>query len=162
HGWQCVRTDAPPPCPANGYAPSVVSKKYNDTLPNLNLAYDLANDVVLRFSAAKVIARPNYSDMSSYLWLGDPTLTGGGGNPELDPYESTNLDLSAEWYFTEDAILAGSLFHKDVDNYILTTTRPEQHFNQSRNEVTTYQVGRPDNAGTATIQGFALAWQQQL
>ncbi|MGY1410651.1 TonB-dependent receptor [Luteimonas sp. A611] len=162
HSWQCVRTDAPPPCPANGYAPNVVGKKYNNVLPNVNLAYDLADDVVLRFSGAKVIARPNYSDMSSYLWLGDQTLTGGGGNPELDPYESTNFDLSAEWYFAEDAILAASLFYKDVDNYILTTTRPEQHFNQSQDEVSTYQVGRPDNAGTAKIQGVALAWQQQI
>jgi len=162
HSWQCVRTDVPPPCPADGYAPAVVSKKYSNVLPNVNLAYDLANDMVLRFSAAKVIARPNYSDMSSYLWLGDQTLTGGGGNPELDPYESTNFDLSAEWYFAEDAILAGSLFYKDVDNYILTTTRSEDHFNQSQNAVTTYQVARPDNAGTAKIQGFALAWQQQI
>ncbi|WP_298577489.1 TonB-dependent receptor [uncultured Luteimonas sp.] len=162
HSWQCVRTDAPPPCPADGYAPSVVGKQYSNVLPNVNLAYDLADDVVLRFSGAKVIARPNYSDMSSYLWLGDQTLTGGGGNPELDPYESTNFDVSAEWYFAEDAILAGSLFYKDVDNYILTTTRAEEHFNQALNRVTTYQVARPDNAGTAKIQGFALAWQQQL
>jgi len=162
HSWQCVRTDAPPPCPADGYAPAVVAKKYNNTLPNLNLAYDLADDVILRFSAAKVIARPNYSDMSSYLWLGDQTLTGGGGNPELDPYKSTNLDVSAEWYFAEDAILAGSVFYKDVDNYILTTTRPEEHFNQALNRVTIYEVARPDNAGTAKIQGVALAWQQQI
>lgn len=162
HSWQCVRTDTPPPCPADGYAPAVVGKKYNNVLPNVNLAYDLANDVVLRFSGAKVIARPNYSDMSSYLWLGDQTLTGGGGNPDLDPYESTNLDFSAEWYFAENSILAGSIFYKDVDNYILTTTSPEEHFNQSQNAVTTYQVARPDNAGTAEIKGIALAWQQEI
>src|SRR5690606_24079530 len=157
HSWQCVRTDAPPPCPADGYAPNVVGKKYNNVLPNVNLAYDLADDVVLRFSGAKVIARPNYSDMSSYLWLGGQTLTGGGGNPELDPYESTNFDLSAEWYFAEDAILAASLFYKDVDNYILTTTRPEQHYNQSKYEVTTLQVGLTYNDVTSTILGIAQA-----
>ena len=38
----------------------------------------------------------NYGDMSNYLWLGPQTLTGGGGNPDLDPYRSTNYDFSAE------------------------------------------------------------------
>ena len=160
--WACVRTDLPPPCPSTGYAPVSVDKKYNNILPNLNLAYEVTDSLMLRFSAAKVIARPNYGDMSSYLWLGDQTLTGGGGNPDLDPYESTNLDVSAEWYFSPNSILAGSVFYKDVGSYILTTTRPEEHFNQARNQVTTYQVSRPDNAGTAKIKGAALAYQQNF
>lgn len=158
--WACIATDVPPPCPADGYAPVTVSKRYNNVLPNVNLAYEATDSLVLRASAAKVIARPNFSDMSSYLWLGDQTLTGGGGNPDLDPYESTNVDFSAEWYFSENSILAGSLFYKDVDNYILTTTRPEEHFNQALGAVATYQVSRPDNAGTAEIKGLALAYQQ--
>ena len=52
-------------------------QRHNDFLPNINIVYDFANDLVLRFSAAKVISRPNYGDMSSYLWLGPQTLTGG-------------------------------------------------------------------------------------
>ena len=160
--WACVATDVPPPCPANGYAPVSVKKKYNNVLPNVNLVFEAADDLLLRFSAAKVISRPNYGDMSSYLWLGDQTLTGGGGNPDLDPYESTNFDFAAEWYFAENSIVAGSVFYKDVDNYILTTTRPEVHFNQSQNRDDTYQVSRPDNAGTAKIQGVALAYQQSF
>ena len=84
---------------------------YDNILPNVNVAFDATDDVVLRFSAAQVMARPNYGDMSSYLWLGDQTLTGGGGNPELDPYRSTNWDFSAEWYFAENSILAGTLFY---------------------------------------------------
>lgn len=147
------------PCPATGYAPTSVKKKYSDVLPNVNLAFDLTDSVVLRGSAAKVISRPNYGDMSSYLWLGDQTRTGGGGNPDLDPYESTNLDFSAEWYFNENAILAGTLFHKKVDNYILVTTQKETHFNQADGHDTEYDVSRPNNAGGAKIQGFSAAFQ---
>lgn len=157
--FACVATNVPPPCPANGYAPVSVKKKYDNLLPNLNLAYDLSDEWVLRFSAAKVMARPNFGQMSSYLWLGDQTLTGGGGNPDLDPYRSTNLDFSAEWYFTQNAILAGTVFYKDISDYVLETTRPESHFNQSQNAVTTYQISRPDNAGTAKIKGVSLAYQ---
>ena len=164
-GWQCT-VSADCTSGANGgthtYEQLSVKKKYNDFLPNINIVYDFANDLVLRFSAAKVISRPNYGDMSNYLWLGPQTLTGGGGNPDLDPYRSTNLDLSAEWYFSENAILAGTLFHKDVGNYILYTTRTEQHLNVTNNQVMDFTVSRPANAGEATIQGFSLNYQQTL
>jgi len=162
--WQCI---GKPSCVANeannyvhSYELATTSKKYNDVLPNVNLVYDLSDTVVLRGSAAKVIARPNYGDMSTYLWLGDQTRTGGGGNPDLDPYESTNLDFSAEWYFAENAILAGTLFHKKVDNYILVSTQKEQHFNQADQRITEFDVSRPNNAGSATIKGFSAAYQQ--
>ena len=155
--WACGVNVSP--CPVTGYEQVSVKKKYNDILPNINVVYDLSDTVVLRGSAAKVIARPNYGDMSSYLWLGDQTLTGGGGNPELDPYESTNLDFSAEWYFSNNAILAGTLFHKKVDNYILVTTQKETHFNQALQRDAEYDVSRPNNAGGAKIQGASLAFQ---
>ncbi len=158
-GWQCSTGAS---CTADAYEQVSVKKKYSDFLPNINIVYDFANDLVLRFSAAKVISRPNFGDMSTYLWLGPQTLTGGGGNPDLDPYRSTNLDLSAEWYFGPNAILAGTLFHKDVGNYILHTTRTEQHLNVTNNEVMDFTVSRPDNAGEATIKGFSLNYQQNL
>ena len=82
--WACTTNVSV--CPATGYAWATTNKKYNDVLPNVNLAYELNDYVVLRASAAKVIARPNYGDMSTYPWLGDQTLTGGGGNPGLNPY----------------------------------------------------------------------------
>jgi iron complex outermembrane recepter protein len=156
-GWACKVNVSP--CPATSYGPTSVKKKYDNVLPNLNVVYDLSDTVVLRGSAAKVIARPNYGDMSSYLWIGDATLTGGGGNPDLSPYKSTNLDLSAEWYFASNSILAGTLFHKKVDDYILVTTRKETHYNQNQQRDTEYDVSRPSNAGSATIKGFSLAYQ---
>ncbi|MGQ3054286.1 MAG: TonB-dependent receptor [Roseateles sp.] len=156
-GWACTVNVSP--CPATAYGQTTVSKKYTNVLPNLNVVYDLNDKVVLRGSAAKVIARPNYGDMSSYLWIGDATLSGGGGNPNLNPYKSTNLDVSAEWYFSSNSILAGTIFHKKVDDYILVTTAKETHYNQNQQRNTEYDISRPANAGSATIQGFSLAYQ---
>ena len=163
-GWQCtVVTDCGPNAVGNNgvhrYEQVNVKKKYNDFLPNLNLAYDW-NDWVFRFSAAKVMSRPNYGDMSNYLWLGPQTLTGGGGNPDLDPYRSTNIDASAEWYFSDNGILAATLFSKDIGNYILITTGEEVHFNQSTGRDATFVISRPTNAGEAKIQGLSLNYQQ--
>ncbi|MFC5372362.1 TonB-dependent receptor [Brevundimonas faecalis] len=139
---------------------SVSSKEYDDFLPSLNLAINAAEDVIVRVAAARVISRPNYADMSNYFWLSDQILTGGGGNPDLDPYKSTNLNLAAEWYFARNAILSGEIFYKKIDNYILQITKPEQHFNQAQNAVTTYQISRPINAGSADLKGATFAYQQ--
>ena len=139
---------------------NVRSKEYDDFLPSLNLAINATDDVIIRLAAAKVIARPNYADMSNYFWLSDQILTGGGGNPDLDPYKSTNLNAAAEWYFAPDAILSGEVFYKKIDNYILQATAPETHFNQAQNKPTTYQISRPTNAGSAELKGLSVAYQQ--
>ena len=145
---------------AADWAWNVMSKSYDDVLPSINVAINAADDVIVRLAAAKVIARPNYADMSNYFWLSDQILNGGGGNPDLDPYESTNLNAAVEWYFGENAILSGEVFFKDISNYILQQTSPEQHFNQAQNAVTTYQISRPTNAGSAELKGMSLAYQQ--
>lgn len=135
---------------------------YDNILPSLNFVIDVKQDLLFRFAAAQVIARPNYADMTNYFWLSDGILTGGGGNPDLKPYESANFNASLEWYFAPRAVLAAEVFYKDVSNYILQRTAPEQYFNQSQGFVTTYQVARPYNAGSAEVKGFALAYQQNL
>ncbi len=156
-GWACTVNVSP--CPSTSYAATSTKKKYSNVLPNVNLVFDANDQWVLRGSAAKVIARPNYGDMSSYLWLGDQTLTGGGGNPDLNPYESTNFDFSAEWYFSPNSILATTLFYKKIDNYILVTTREETHYNQNQSKDTIYNVSRPNNAGSADVKGVSFAFQ---
>lgn len=135
---------------------------YEDVLPSFNIIAELKPDLLLRFAGAQVIARPNYADLTNYFWLSDGVLTGGGGNPDLKPYKSGNLNASIEWYFAPRAILAAEVFYKDIDNYILQRTAPEQHFNQSEGFVTTYNISRPYNAGSARVKGFALAYQQNL
>ncbi|HEU4962207.1 MAG TPA: TonB-dependent receptor [Sphingomonas sp.] len=138
------------------------SKHYRNVLPSVNVAINLRPDLIFRFAGSMVIARPNYADMTNYFWLSDQILTGGGGNPDLNPYEATNYDASLEWYFSRNSILAGEVFYKDIGNYILQTTAPEDHFNQFYGKVTSYNISRPHNAGSASSKGFAIAYQQSL
>ena len=137
-------------------------KHYDNVLPSVNIIVDAREDLVFRFAAAQVIARPNYADMTNYFWLSDGILTGGGGNPNLEPYKSSNVNASAEWYFQPQAILSAEVFYKDISNYILTRTQPESYFNQSQGKVTTYQISRPFNAGSAEVKGLAVAYQQNF
>ncbi|GAA4770956.1 TonB-dependent receptor [Stakelama sediminis] len=151
------------PCNSEGdWSWQTTKKHYQNVLPAVNVAINLEPNLIFRFAGSEVIARPNYADMTSYFWLSDQILTGGGGNPELNPYEATNYDASLEWYFSPRSILSAELFYKDIGNYILNETRPEDYYNQSQGEVTTYQISRPYNAGSATSRGFAVAYQQVL
>lgn len=144
------------------WAWETTSKHYSNVLPSVNVAINLRPDLIFRFSASEVIARPNYADMTNYFWLSDQIGTGGGGNPDLNPYEATNYDASLEWYFSKSSILAAEVFYKDIGNYILQKTVKEDHFNETQHAVTSYDISRPFNAGQASAKGFAIAYQQNL
>jgi len=153
---------------------------YNQLLPSFNLVYDAGSDVVLRLAGAKVMAWAPYNQLVHNTFLNDAGLTGSGGNARLDPYESYNFNFSAEWYFADQAMLAGSVFFKRVLNYISTDARTERQFNPLYDtDPGTYQdqfagkqgncdaqgfcdfsVQRPYNGGAGTIKGFTVNYQQ--
>ncbi|HEY1130420.1 MAG TPA: TonB-dependent receptor [Roseateles sp.] len=97
---------------------------YTDTLPSLNFAADLTPNTILRFGAAKVIARPNMEDMRAgfsgisvsatapYLW------SANGGNPKLEPWRADAVDLSVEHYFSKRSYVAAAVFHKNIKNFV--------------------------------------------
>ena len=151
---------------ANGnYQELPVTVKHTDRrfLPAFNLMYDAGPDVVLRASAAKVIARPRYSDLAGYTTLDDTTRTGGGGNPDLKPYAATNYGLSAEWYFAPGSYLAGEIFYRDISNYIGNqVVDGVQLTNPVTGQTNTYSISRPVNAGGAKVTGFSLSGNVNL
>ncbi|WP_308815294.1 TonB-dependent receptor [Sphingomonas sp. GV3] len=131
-------------------------------LPSFNIAYDAASTVVLRAAAAKVIARPRYSDLAGSLSLDDTQRTGSGGNPDLKPYAATNFGLSAEWYFAPASYFSGEVFYRDITNYIGNQTVEQQITNQLTGNTYTYSVSRPINGGKASVTGFSLTAQANL
>lgn len=105
-----------------------VTHDYQDVLPAMNLAWDLTDELVLRFGAAKTMARPALLYLSPGVSGGPTQYFDDGrtysinlGNPQLEPFRSTNYDLIAEWYFAEGALLSGAIFYKDIESYIQRT-----------------------------------------
>jgi iron complex outermembrane receptor protein len=99
-------------------------RSYWDYLPSLNLTRDLSDRLVLRFAAARTMARPDFTDVSPRVTLNPGALTGQGGDPEIDPFRANQADLSLEWYHGDDEIVSGALFYKDIESFI--TDRPVQ------------------------------------
>lgn len=147
---------------ANVATPVSYRRSYDNWLPSFNLSYDVNRQVVARFSAAKVISRAGFGNLSSYFRLSDANLTGTGGNPSLDPYKSTNYDASLEWYFTRNSYVSASVFYRDISNYVLNIALPEDHYNSTLGVISTYSVSRPQNEGPAKSKGVSIAYQQTL
>jgi iron complex outermembrane recepter protein len=96
---------------------------YNDVLPSANLKLDVTHDLVARFAAAETMTRPDYSALAGFTNLTPPGVvgsigSGSGGNPDLKPIRSTNLDAGLEWYFAKASLLSATAFYMDLRNYI--------------------------------------------
>jgi iron complex outermembrane receptor protein len=135
---------------------STEDSDYFDILPSLNLAVDLQEDLILRMSAARVMSRPDYANMTSSTSYNKETQTGTGGNPDIDPYRATQFDLGLEWYFSDVGILSAVLFLKDIQSFIDTQASLETF------EGVDILINRPVNGKGGTIQGLELGYQQEV
>ena len=103
--------------------PATTNRKYNDTLPSFNLVAEITPDFLIRLGAAKVMSRPGLGNLTPGVTV---AVAGGartvaGGNPNLDPFRATNVDMSFEWYFNEGAMAGIGLFYKDIESFVQTT-----------------------------------------
>ncbi|PJJ99509.1 TonB-dependent receptor [Lysobacteraceae bacterium NML91-0213] len=137
-------------------SPTTASTSYTSVLPGLHLRYDTGNEWVLRGAVTKTIARPTFGDISPRVNIhrddGEVSL----GNPQLDPYESLNFDLSFERYIGESGIFSAGIFHKSIDGYIVET------WTDNDPQFPGYDVTRPINGEDAEVFGVELNWQQKL
>lgn len=87
-------------------------------LPSGNIKFDMRDDMVLRVAASQTLTRPDYSALAGFVSLDDLTHTGSGGNPQLKPIVSTNVDVSWEWYFAPRGLLSVGAYNMDLSNYV--------------------------------------------
>ncbi|MCL1141882.1 TonB-dependent receptor [Shewanella gaetbuli] len=137
--------------------------EYSDFLPSFNLAVDLADDVILRMSAAKVMTRAGYSQLApGYSGLpSEPPESGRyqtrRGDPGLDPFRATQMDIGLEWYYNESSMLTGAIFSKDIASFISTKTIYEDLVDVP--VPGRYEVVVPDQGRGGKIEGLELQWQ---
>lgn len=154
--------------------PTTASKSTHKVLPSMTLIYDPSRDVVLRVNYGETLRRPNFGDLNPVLQLGDDVSkvgygSGSGGNPDLKPTRSKNLDLTAEWYFQKDSALYGTLFKRKIDGLVVGL-RHRVHVDPAndpfRNSTSggdhtngyDYVINSPVNASNGTISGAELGF----
>ena len=149
------------------YLPTLTRKTYGELLPSLNFKFNLTDDLVARLAASKTLTRPDFSALAGSVSLDDLTHTGSGGNPDLDPIVSTNLDASLEWYFAPRALLSASIYSMRMKDYVTFGTSTQQFLDVQASQaagqdvVADYQVSSPVNTD-ARVKGFELAYEQPI
>jgi TonB-dependent receptor len=155
----------------------IIENTYSKLLPSLNLKYAITDDVVGRFAVSKAISYANVGDLRNYKAMySSPSFTrengasdgkvtnvswsysGGGGNPMLKPMESTNVDLSAEWYFGRSSSLFAGVFLKDMNNFFASSAVDVPVTNNGVTREVTLSI--PYNIGQSKITGFEAGYQQ--
>ena len=153
----------------NSYGPD-----YNDTLPSVNLSFELSDNDILRVAAASVIGRPPAGQLrgSAGSWFGPGTdyNVWTNGSPYLDPFRADQFDLSYEHYFEDGGAVTAAVFWKDIESLLEKLQYPagsvdfgalgiELPLNPDTGEQTVpgvYETWRNNNLG-GYIRGIELA-----
>ncbi len=136
--------------------PLEASSSYTNVLPGLHLRWDAGNDRVLRGSLNKTVSRPGFGQIAPHASINNDDEEVELGNPNLEPYESTNLDLSFERYLGKTGVLSLGLFGKSIDNYIVDTVIDNDAAYSG------YDVSMAINGDKAKVYGAEFNWQQQF
>lgn len=146
-------------------SPWAVEKDYDYLLPSLNVRYTPSENLVGRFAFTQTIARPTFEDSAAFQLIESETTEDDGeivterkaevGNPDLNPYESTNFDLSLAYYPGNIGVLSAGLFYKDIDNFIVLEEVQDNGQWDGFEEVMQHV-----NGGSASLTGLELAWNK--
>jgi len=130
----------------NTPSPFSLGKKYTDVLPALNLVFQLPYQQVVRFAAAKELARARMDQLAASYDLGFGLGSNGApanqegpgatvGNPKLDPWRADAFDVSYEKYFSNKAYVAVAGFYKNLKTYIYNQTINPYDFSQYTSQI---------------------------
>lgn len=128
-----------------------IEYSFDNWLPSLNLAFEVMPDTFIRVAASQTVTRARLDQLAANQNLGfrnqictdgpdadqipdalpvpsafnlpnNSCFTLGGGNPRLEPYRSTNFDISFEKYFTPGTAIIVAAFHKELKDWVLDQT----------------------------------------
>lgn len=167
---------------AGNNTPIEAEGNYRDTLPSLNMTWELRDDLLIRLGLAKNITRPSLGSLVPAITAITPVNGNiAGGNPDLVAVSANSADVSVEWYFNDESLLALTVFRKDIEGFIAAQTtsgtlnpavaavvalRPEYNPSDPLYDpaVTqpggTWNVSRPENSQDADLTGYELTYQQ--
>ncbi len=135
--------------------PTIVSvnanNEYRYLLPNFDLGLDITDDLKARFDISRTLTRAPLSyltptvDIPAGQRIG--ALNGTGGNPDLLPYLSDNVDLGAEWYYAINSYVSVDAFVKELTNFIVGGTVTQAVNGVTLPALNAYSPGGPSPGG---------------
>ena len=173
----------------------------NYFLPSANVSFEVSPDTFLRFAAAKTVTRPRLDNLAANQSVSlnnrvcvdsdndfvpdtldgftiptNPCFNINGGNPQLEPYQSTSFDVSFEKYFGPTTALSVAVFHKELSDWVETATRTTDITEQltsigipaldafvaANPQVATAVTSFPENISDGSITGIEATLRMSL
>ncbi|WP_066726938.1 TonB-dependent receptor [Sphingomonas pituitosa] len=153
---------------------NVTGSHYSGVLPTLNATLEVTPSFLLRFAAAKNINRPGLSSVaaSGSANADSGKITASIGNPNLKPYKDNSVEASAEWYFGKVGLISVGVFHKDIQNLVVSQTLKNVPFSTTGLPLSTLpgvtattnvdEFTQPINQARAYVTGLELAAQSNF
>ncbi|HEY5809791.1 MAG TPA: TonB-dependent receptor, partial [Povalibacter sp.] len=148
--------------PVNARAHSSASQSKSKVLPSLMMRFAFTDELRLRASYGETLRRPNFVDLNPNInYVRDVTGIGygtaNGGNPNLEPTESKNYDLSLEWYFADSSAVYVTLFKREVEGLVVPFVKRVSYTDATGPY--DYILAQPDNASNGELEGAELGVQ---
>ena len=114
-------------------APAFQRETYTNVLPSATMSVELIDNGFVKLGASQTMVRPRLDQerVTQAVTINfaniqpnnpdvavNPVFSSSGGNVALKPYQSTNIDLSFEKYFTGGGYLAVSGYFKSLNDYV--------------------------------------------
>jgi TonB-dependent receptor len=143
---------------------TVAKNTYSYLLPNLDLTLNVTDTLHVRFDASRTMTRAPIGNLTSNVAYGgrSGSLTATGGNPNLLPFLSDNVDVAGEWFYGENSYLSANVYLKNVSNFVVTgsstlTVQGVIDPNTGTNPV--FSLRSVVNGPSANVYGLEIAWQ---
>ncbi len=142
--------------------PVKFKKYYTNILPAVNALLELNGKQQIRLAVSRAISRAPLDDLNPGFGL---FSFGGaseafGGNPDLDPIQSDQIDITFEHYFGDETAVTVTYFYKRLETYIDDSMR-KLDFDidgDGSNEVADFY--QPINGKGGVVKGVELLYQQ--
>ncbi|MDE2562701.1 MAG: TonB-dependent receptor [Sphingomonadales bacterium] len=152
--------------------PASGGDNYWNVLPSANLSVELMPASYLKLAASQTMVRPRMDQERVNLefttnpvyYTGTDVQSGhtyfgaNGGNPQLRPYQSTNVDASLEHYFSKGGYVSVAGYFKHLTNYVDPSQSYVYDFSAAATGLTGLGttlglVSAPQNAGRGELMG---------
>ena len=139
---------------------------YDGFYPNCQARYSVTPNFIVRGAYTETIGRPNFGNLLPGDTVNPANGTISRNNPDLEPFQAKNYDISAEYYFGKNTgSFMASLFRKEIRNYFANTSfsLPGGANNGYDGMYEGYTVTQQSNIpGTTRSEGLEFGYQQRL
>ncbi|MFL0587884.1 TonB-dependent receptor [Sphingomonas olei] len=160
-------------------APAFGKTTYTNVLPSATMSVELVPNFYVKLNAAQTMVRPRLDQEritqdvginTSKIGLGslpqNSPFSSTGGNINLRPYKSTNIDISLEKYFDQGGYVALTGFYKHLTDFVDPSSSTLYDFSGLLSALTPAQqavirsqnaqfglVSQPTNSGGGDVMG---------